>query len=107
MNRVPQDETLETRGVHHGDALHHGGADLHAPEAVADEAEVHRLEVPRDVEDFQGGAPGDDGVDVPVLQFDAADAELAEVGEGDSAEAGDVGELPDADVEAGEGGDGE
>ena len=102
-----QDEPFQTRGVHHRDILHPGVADLDAPEAVADEVEVHALRASLDVEDLQDGAPGDDGVDVPVLHFDAAEAELPEVGEGDAAEAGRVRELPEADVEAGEGGDGE
>ena len=57
-----------------------------------------------DVEDLQHGAPGDEGVDVPVLHDDAADAELAEVGEGGAFEARRARELPEAKVEAGEGG---
>jgi len=72
---VPQDEPLETRGVHHGDVLHHGSADLHAPKALADDTEP--LNGPLDVEDLQYGAPGDDRVDVPVLHDDAEDAEFA------------------------------
>jgi len=72
---VPQDEPLETRGVHHGDVLHHGSADLHAPKALADDTQP--LNGPLDVEDLQYGAPGDDRVDVPVLHDDAEDAEFA------------------------------
>ena len=33
------DESFETLGVHHDDGLRHGIADLHAPEALADEME--------------------------------------------------------------------
>ena len=98
----PQDKPVETGGVHHSDALHHGSADLHAPEAPADETQP--LDGPLEVEDLQHGAPGDEGVDVPVLHDDAADAELAEVGEGGAFEARRARELPEAKVEAGEGG---
>ena len=66
----PQDKPVETGGVHHSDALHYGSADLHAPEAPADETQP--LDGPLEVEDLQHGAPGDEGVDVPVLHDDAA-----------------------------------
>ena len=97
----PQDKPVETGGVHHSDALHYGSADLHAPEAPADETQP--LDGPLEVEDLQHGAPGDEGVDVPVLHDDAADAELAEVGEGGAFEGRRARELPEAKVEAGEG----
>ena len=54
---------------------------MDAPEAVADEAKVQPLVASMDVEGLRDGALGDDQVDVR--------------------------ELPEADVEAGEGGDGE
>ena len=98
----PQDKPVQTGGVYQGDALHHGSADLHAPEAPADETQP--LEAPLEVEDLQHGAPGDEGVDVPVRHDDAADAELAEVGKGGAFEARRARELAEANVETGEGG---
>lgn len=100
---LPQNKPLKTRRLDHGDALHHRRDDLHAPEGLADE--MQPLGAPLDVEDLQDGAPRDDGVDVPFLHDDAADAELPEAGEGNTLEVRRARELPDANVEAGEGGD--
>jgi hypothetical protein len=80
---------------------------LHAPEALADDAETQALEACEDVEDLQDGAPGDEGVDVAVLHLDAAEADLAEVGQGGAAQGGGAGQLPKTEVEAGEGVDAE
>ena len=61
-----------------------------------------------DVEGLQDGALGDDIVNVPILHGDAANAELLEMGEGGAAwQSCHAGELPEADIEACEGGDGE
>jgi len=106
--KILQDEPLEARSLYHRDVLQDGAANLDAPEAVADEAKVQPLVASMDVEGLRDGALGDDQVDVPVFHDDAADAKLLEMGEGGVAQQpGHVRELPEADVEAGEGGDGE
>ncbi|BAS88121.1 Os04g0208550, partial [Oryza sativa Japonica Group] len=97
------DEALKARRVHHGDLLVGGADDLRAPEAAAGEADAHPEQVPLDAERLQDGAPGEDEIHVLRVHDDAAEAELAEVGERDAArEVSRGGELPEAEVEAGE-----
>jgi hypothetical protein len=78
--------------------------DQDAPETVTDEAEAQRGEhVAFEAEDVQHRAPGEDVVDVPVIDDDAAEAEFAEVGKGGAArEAYRVRKPQEAEVEAGE-----
>ncbi|WVZ84040.1 hypothetical protein U9M48_031118 [Paspalum notatum var. saurae] len=78
--------------------------DLHAPEAVADEAETQLgKQVSFEAQILQHGAPGEDEVQVASFDGHAAEAELAEAGEGSAArEAIRVGKPPEGEVEAGE-----
>jgi hypothetical protein len=100
------EDPLQAWGVHNCNALNNGHADLHTPEAMADEAEPHSL-VPASLyaQFLQGGAPVEEEAHVATLDDHGADDELAEVGErrvGTAREGGRVRELPEAEVEFGE-----
>ena len=74
----PQEEPLEARGVHHGDAVDCGQADLHAPEVLADEAEArHVLSGSHYAQVLQDGAPGEEVLHVAALHLHGAEDELA------------------------------
>jgi len=104
ISPIPQEDPLEALGVYHCDAVHSGPVDLHAPETAADDAETQRWQqVALNVEDLQHGAPGEDEVHVVAVHDGAAEAELAEAGEGGAPwQGGRVREPPEAEVEAGE-----
>jgi hypothetical protein len=77
---------------------------VHAPEALADKAEAKLEEIPFDTERLEHGASVEDEVQIFGLHEDGAEPELTEVGEkGGAREVSRVGELPEAEVEAGEG----
>lgn len=96
----PQEQPLEARGVDDGEAVQLAAVDLQAAQAVADEAETKWKKEAFKAEDFQHGAPGQDELDVPGIDVDAAEAELAEAGErGAAREAGRRGEPQEAEVE--------
>ena len=106
--RVPQEEPLQTRSVHHGDVMDNGHAQLHTPQAAADDAEVHILLAQVDHKGLEDGAPGEEEVEVPVLHGDAAEAELNQVGERRAArESRGVREPPSPEVETLDGGEAE
>ena len=98
--RAVEDEPLQLRGGNDGDLVHHGIPEQHAVEG-------RQAVVGDERKELQLGAASEHVLQVMVLHDAVTDAELPEVGEGGVAEAGRVRELPDADVEAGEGGDGE
>ena len=108
----PQEEPLEARGVHHGDAVDCGQADLHAPEVLADEAEArHVLSGSHYAQVLQDGAPGEEVLHVAALHLHGAEDELAEAREHRGSatvwvwQRGGAREFPEAEVKAGERGD--
>jgi hypothetical protein len=99
------DELLKAWGIHHVDFFDEGLEELHAPEALADKAEVKLEEIAFHSECLQHGAPVEDEVQIPALHKDVAELELPEVREtGGARVSGRAGEPPEAEVEAGEGG---
>jgi len=100
-NRLPQEESLQSRGVHDSDVMDNAHAQLHGPQAAAVDAEVHLPLARVEHEVLQGWTPGEDEVEVLVIHGHAAEAELLEAGEGNATgELRGVGEPPDAEVEA-------
>ena len=83
-------------------------AQLHTPQAAADDAEVHILLAQVDHKGLEDGAPGEEEVEVPALHGDAAEAELKQVGERRAArESRGVREPPSPEVETLDGGEAE
>lgn len=76
-------------------------AQLHGPQAAADDAEVHLPLVRVEHEGLQDWTPGKDEVEVLVIHGHAAEAELLETREGNATgEFRGVGKPPGAEVEA-------
>jgi hypothetical protein len=99
------DESLQAWGVHHSDFFTLEADEVHAPKALADKAEAKLIEIALDTERLKHGAPVKHEVQIFAFHEDAAEAELTEVREtGGTRDAGRVGELIEAEVEAGEGG---
>lgn len=99
--RLPHEEAVQARGVHHGELDRHGEPEEHAAEALAAEADVLGHAVAYDErEGLEHGAGGEHVFEVAVAEDGVEDAELSEVGE----DAGAVGvrEPPEAEVEAAE-----
>ncbi|WVZ69846.1 LOW QUALITY PROTEIN: hypothetical protein U9M48_018570 [Paspalum notatum var. saurae] len=112
---TPKDEPFKARDDEHVELFGDGHPEEHATEAAAAEANAGRRVVAGDERELlQDGAALEKAVDFRGLDVRAAEPEVEEVGEDDFAAAecfGDLGApgelIPEAEVEAAEGGDAE